>query len=133
MHRTLKAEATEPPQANRKQQQRTFDAFRAEFNCIRPHEALGQRPPRTVYNRSKRTYPKRLPELDYGDEFQTRRVSDAGVISWEGHRVFLSNVLRGELVGLKQTQETVSELYFGPVLLGTLDTLKPERGLLREA
>jgi putative transposase len=133
MHRTLKTEATQPPQANRKQQQRTFDAFRAEFNGIRPHEALGQKPPRAAYNRSKRRYPKRLPELEYGDEFQIRRVSDAGLISWEGHRLFLSNVLRGELVGLKQTKVTVSELYFGPVLLGTLDSSKPERGLVRGA
>lgn len=131
MHRTLKEEATQPPQTNMKQQQRTFDSFRIEFNRERPHEALGQKPPRTAYNRSKRAYPKRLPELEYGNEFQLRRVSDAGHISWAGSRLFLTNLLRGEMVGLKQTKETTSELYFGPVLLGMLDSTRLECGILR--
>ena len=41
MHRTLKAEATRPPQATCAAQQRVFAAFRAEFNAERPHAALG--------------------------------------------------------------------------------------------
>lgn len=131
MHRTLKQEATEPPQANLKQQQRAFNHFRREFNHERPHEALGQKPPQTAYNPSKRTYPKKLPELVYGDDFQLRRVSGAGLISWNGHRVFVSNVLCSELVGLRQKNDSVWELYFGPLLLGVLDDAKPERGLLR--
>jgi transposase InsO family protein len=63
MHRTLKAEATRPPRANRRAQQRAFNLFRYEFNHERPHEALGQKPPASIYNPSKRTYPTKLPEL----------------------------------------------------------------------
>src|SRR5205085_12384887 len=44
MHKTLKAEATKPPQAHARAQQRRFDAFRAEYNTERPHESLGQAP-----------------------------------------------------------------------------------------
>lgn len=77
MHRTLKDEATQPPQANRRQQQRTFDAFRREFNEEPPHEALGQRVPSAMYTSSKRSYPKRLPESEYSTAHQLRRVSDA--------------------------------------------------------
>lgn len=35
MHRTLKAEATKPPAANRRAQQPKFNHFRSEFNGIR--------------------------------------------------------------------------------------------------
>ena len=131
MHRTLKQEATQPPQANLKQQQRAFDDFRREFNRERPHEALGQKPPQAAYNRSKRSYPRKLPELVYDDDFQLRRVSDAGLISWNGHRVFVTNVLRGEMVGLRQKNQSAWELHFGPLVLGVLDNAKPERGLRR--
>ena len=40
MHRTLKTETTRPAGANSLQQQARFDAFVAEFNTERPHEAL---------------------------------------------------------------------------------------------
>jgi hypothetical protein len=43
MHRTLKAETARPPEADLESQQRRFDAFRKEFNEIRPHEALVRR------------------------------------------------------------------------------------------
>jgi transposase InsO family protein len=40
MHLTLKQEATRPAAENILQQQAKFDAFLAEFNQERPHEAL---------------------------------------------------------------------------------------------
>ena len=132
MHRTLKEEATHPPQANRKQQQLAFDAFRDEFNYERPHEALGQKSPATFYGASGRHYPKKLPELEYPDAFQLRRVSDVGVISWGRRRVFISNVLRGEVIGLSTHEDATADVFFGPVLLGRLRHDKPELGLVRK-
>lgn len=44
-HLTLQQEATTPPAATPRQQQRRFDQMRHVFNTERPHEALGQRPP----------------------------------------------------------------------------------------
>src|SRR6185436_11509285 len=133
MHRTLKEEATHPPQANRKQQQLAFDAFRDEFNRERPHEALGQKPPAKFYSASGRSYPKRLSELEYPDAFQLRRVSNSGVMSWAGRRLFISNVLRGQVVGLSQVDDAIWEVFFGPLLLGRLHENKPERGLVQRA
>ena len=53
MHRTLKAETASPPATDRVEQQRRFDRFRAEYNCERPHQALGQRTA-TVVSRATR-------------------------------------------------------------------------------
>lgn len=129
MHRTLKAEATDPPQANCSQQQRSFNVFRTEFNEARPHEALGMKTPSRLYASSPHAYPRRLPELDYPDTHLRRRVSDIGVIGWSGARVFLSTALAGEIVGMVETEQDTWNVYFGPVLLGILDKRAPERGL----
>jgi len=128
MHRTLKAEATNPPQARRRQQQKTFDSFVREFNEERPHEALGMKPPATVFTRSKRRYSRKLAELEYQPGHELRRVTDNGTINWDGHRVFLTNVLRNQIVGAKQKDECSWELYFGPVLLGSLHRKKNDLG-----
>jgi putative transposase len=63
MHKTLKAEATRPPKADRRAQQRRFDTFRAELNEERPHEALAQATPASCYAASPRAYPARLAPL----------------------------------------------------------------------
>lgn len=131
MHRTLKAEATDPPQLNHRKQQKAFDHFRREFNEERPHEALGMKPPSKFYARSPRPYTKKLTELEYPSTYLLRRVSDIGVISWEGHRVFLSSVLAKQVVALHQESDDRWQLYFGPILLGTLDSSKPELGVHR--
>ena len=48
MHRTLKQETAQPPAGNRREQQRTLDRFRQEYNEIRPHEALNMQTPAAV-------------------------------------------------------------------------------------
>jgi len=49
MHRTLKAQTTRPPESTFERQQQRFDYFRHEYNNERPHEALGQKRPATIY------------------------------------------------------------------------------------
>ncbi len=65
MHRTLKAEATKPAKATLRARQRCCDAFRAEYNTERPHEALANATPADRYTPSTRAYPRRLanPEV----------------------------------------------------------------------
>ena len=131
MHRTLKAETTKPPQVNLRVQQRVFDNFRSEFNDERPHEALGQKRPATAYNKSSRVYPKKLPELVYPDDYELRRVSTSGNMKWHGRQVFVSEALRYEVVGLKQTTDVTWDVYFGPIRLGTLSSERRDLGLIR--
>ena len=75
MHVDLKAETTIPPAANRSAQQRRFNAFRKDFNDVRPHEAHGQRPPASVYQPSHRTMPSKLQPPEYPAHFEVRKVS----------------------------------------------------------
>jgi hypothetical protein len=54
-HRTLKAETARPARASFSAQQRAFDRFQAEYNEERPHEALGQQVPASLYRPSLRS------------------------------------------------------------------------------
>ena len=78
MHRTLKEATATPAAANRRAQQRAFDRFRQEYNEERPHEALDQQTPGSVYAASPRPYPERVPEPEYDAGIQVRRVAPHG-------------------------------------------------------
>jgi putative transposase len=120
MHRTLKAETTRPPAANRQAQQRKFNRFREEFNNERPHEALDMATPASVYVPSRREMPDRLPPLEYPDRFEVRYVSDNGGIRWNKGWVNVSSTCIGEYVGLEEIDDGVWNVYFGPLKLGRL-------------
>jgi len=121
MHRTLKEEATRPPQCDLRAQQRVFDRFVQEYNYVRPHEALGQITPASVYTPSPRRYPLRLPAVEYPSGVQARHVRTNGSIRWRGSLIFVSETLIGEYVGLDQLDDRHFALYFGPLPLAILD------------
>jgi putative transposase len=119
-HRTLKAATAQPPAASIRAQQQRFDAFRAEYNHERPHEALGQQPPISWYAPSPRVYPRRLEEPSYAEADQVRRVRHNGEIRWSSGTIYVSNVLIGEPVGIYEAADGWLVRY-GPVELGVLD------------
>jgi transposase InsO family protein len=121
MHRTLKAETTQPPAADLSRQQCRFTRFRRCYNEERPHEALGQRPPTRLYAESSRRMPARLAPLEYPGHFEIRRVSDGGTMSWHSRPVTISTVLIHEDVGLEPIDDGLWDLHFGPVRLGRFD------------
>lgn len=121
MHRTLKEATAKPPAETLRLQQKAFDNFQREYNEDRPHEALDDATPGSRYSQSSRCYPRRLPELKYGDEMELRRVSQQGSVKWKGERTYISEVFGYETLGLKEANERWLEVYYGPILLGWLD------------
>jgi len=100
--------------------QAALDLWRQTFNYERPHETLGMRCPGEVYLASERKYEGTPEDLDY-PKMCSRRVSPKGLISLEGHPLFLSTSLGGWSVGLKPIAEDVMEVWFGRLLLGQVD------------
>lgn len=137
MHRTLKAEACAPPAATLRAQQTACDHFRTEYNTIRPHEALDQRPPATVYIPATRPFPDRLPELSYPGADAVRWVRPNGAIRWHQAELYLTPTLSGEPVGLSQVGDGCWQVAFGPLVLGTFHehdpTLRPLQPSRRRA
>ncbi len=122
MHRTVKQETACPPEGNKQRQQRSFDRFLKEYNSERPHEAIGQRTPFSLYQPSPRKYPQRVKEPEYpGSLTRVRRVRSNGEIKWNGDLIFLSEALRGEPVGLVPKDDHQWAILFGPLEIGALD------------
>ena len=120
-HRTLKQHTADPPAANRRAQQRAFESFCCEYNEQRPHQALGQQVPASLYRPSDRAYPSQLPEIEYPSSFPQRQVGKRGEIYWRGARIFVSEVLYGEPLGLEAIADGVYRVWFCSLQLGTFD------------
>jgi len=121
MHRTLKQEATKPPRANIKLQQRTFDAFVQEFNHERPHEALGMRCPAELYQPSPRPFPKVLREPEYPGHFEVRLVSRNGGVRWRKKWLNVGHSLIEERVGFEPIADGPWDAYFMTTRIGRFD------------
>jgi transposase InsO family protein len=139
MHRTLKAQTSDPAAASLFEQQARFDVFRRHYNDERPHEALDQAPPARFWTPSPRPMPQRLEEPWYDADHQVRRVRSSGEIKWNGELVFVGEALCGEIVGLAEREDGVRLVRFCDVDLGVLDRqgrfrrFAPLRHRLREA
>ena len=121
IHKTLKSYTVCPAAQTLLRQQKRFDAFCVEYNEHRPHEALDMHTPSESYTSSSKTFPSRLPEFNYGDHMQVRRVYAHGDITHQGRRLFLSESLSGEYIGLEQVDEDMSLLWYCDYLLGQLN------------
>jgi len=120
MHRTLKAEATDPPSANHRAQHRRFERWRYEFNHLRPHEAIGMQPPAQLYQRSNRRLNDHDIRLRYPKHYRVKRLSPNGVLLHQGRTYYVGEALAGVPVGLYHDPSGITELHFANIHLGYL-------------
>jgi putative transposase len=128
-HRTLKLEAASPPEANARAQQRAFDLFRRRYNEERPHAALGDKAPSSLYVPSVRRYPCGLIQMEPLVFGQILTVDRHGFIRWNRTRLFISAALACEKVTLAPEGHSRWGVYFGRILLGDFDDQHLESGL----
>jgi transposase InsO family protein len=123
LHRTLKAETAMPPAESPALQQARFDAFRRDYNTERPHEALGGATPasRLGAARGRPLLEGEPPEPIYDADHAVRRVRSNGEIKWGGRRVFVSEALAGELVGVTETVDGAWLVRFCALPVGLID------------
>lgn len=121
MHRTLKAETAKPPAGSMGRQQRRFDRWVEEFNFQRPHEALGGATPASVHVLSEREYPGEVGDPEYPGHYETRRVGNNGLLKFRMVKVYLSQALGNELVGLVEVDDGRWRVKFAGVELATYD------------
>jgi transposase InsO family protein len=126
MHRELKRETARPAAASARAQQRRFDAFRQRYNTERPHEGIGDRTPSSLWTPCMRTYPARIAPPEYPAHMEVRRVSTAGTFRLRPGQPFLSQVLKGEDIGLEEVGDGIWNIVYYRTLLGKID----ERTLL---
>ena len=59
--------------------------------------------------------------MRYPGHFELRKVASDKPIKWHDRKVFVSEMLRFDVVGLEEIAEQVWAVYYGPIFLGWLD------------
>jgi transposase InsO family protein len=122
MHRTLKADTLNPPAKTMRKQQQRFDRFRNEYNNERPHEALDNKTPASIYTASTRPYPPRLLRPEYPSGAVVCSVYDKGSFYYGGKLYFLTDVLGGRRIALvASTEDGFMNILYGHVVIASLD------------
>lgn len=131
MHRTLKQETLRPPEFSMRSQQRRFDDFCGEFNYDRPHEALDDATPGSIYERSGRDLPAELPSFVYPASFTLRTVHESGRVRWlERSLLHIGAALAGETIGFERVEPKLWFVFLGSLQLGVVDRGRLDLGLI---
>lgn len=120
MHSVYQAEVLAHPVDNRMVLQRRSDRWRAQYNCIRPHEALGLHPPAQLYHPSPRPLPHKLPTWTYPAGWLTRTINRNGRLYWMGRLRFVGEAFSGEQIGLRPASKGTWKVFLGQDLLGLI-------------
>jgi putative transposase len=118
MHLTLEKEGVDLD-ANFVSQIKKLEEFANYYNFIRPHEALGQKTPNTVYQRSSRYWDGKLKSPEYSNEYKIGKVKSCGKMSWKNREIYIGRVFEGEPIGLKLEDESL-KAYYGLIFLGVI-------------
>ena len=109
------------PAADRTAQAEAFEAFRRDYNQVRPHEALGMDTPAEHYSSSARQMPAHPPEPDYPAEAAVRKVRHNGAVKWQGSEIYVSATLAGQPVAIEETETGEWTMRFYAHQLGFID------------
>jgi transposase InsO family protein len=103
-HRTLKAEVLNYcKNKSINQCQKVFDDWRNVYNTERPHEALGMNTPVSRYRLSKRQYPEKIPDTEYGPNDEIRKVCVKGKISYKNRKFIVGKAFIGQYIAIRPT------------------------------
>ncbi len=124
-HRIYKAETLRPPARSLRAQQRRHARWLLHYNTQRPHEALGQHPPASLYYKSSRRYRPPASLFAYPARWQVYRVCPKGTIRWRGRIRLLSRILARERIGLCPTSDSTADVFIEHILVGNLHADDP--------
>lgn len=118
MHRVLKKATATPPAYTLAEQQHRFDRWRRRYNHHRPHRSLHMRVPGKLYQ-VPLTQPAR-PDWNYPSAWQRLHPDAKGRVRWRRRQRLIGQAFARRTLGLKPISASITAVYFGPHLLGTL-------------
>lgn len=114
LHRSLKVEVLSGRTWTSVEQcQPAFDEWRHIYNIERPHQALGLAVPASRYQPSPRSFPDRLPEIEYPEGEIVRKVQKRGQVFFHTDRYWVGKAFEGQPVAIRPTnQDGVYDVYY---------------------
>lgn len=119
-HRSLTAALLRRGTPQEEQRQSWLDAFRHEYNCVRPHEALQMRTPHQIWHKSLRRYRESAAPWAYPSGSEVKEVDSIGQFRLNHRRHYISKALAGRQVGLVEAQQRIL-VYYRQTLICELD------------
>jgi hypothetical protein len=93
-HRTMKQELLNHRQiTDILDAEEQFRLWRNKYNNLRPHEALGMKPPAEIYKPSQRAYKEKIEKYEYGGEYHVIKVNSWGYVRFDRWQVYLSETM----------------------------------------
>lgn len=121
MHRDISFEVESMVKGDLDHHADSLEAWRREFNEVRPHEALGMKTPSQVYVKSNSNFMGTPDKLDYPKPFIERKVGRGGLIKLDKKSIFITDSLRGWTLGLKACSENELDVHFADLNLGNIN------------
>lgn len=112
-HRTMKNELLKHNDfENIQSASSALNEWRAKYNEVRPHEALGMKRPADVYIPSDRVYDGVIKPYEYSGEFRVIKVNNWGYLRFDNIRVYLSETMADTKLEVRPAKGNVFEIYY---------------------
>jgi transposase InsO family protein len=133
MHLTLKQDLLSDPAKSLLGQQEIFDRFTETFNLERPHTALDNETPGSIYKPSARKYTCTPKEIEYKGCDSVRKVALNGKLHiLKNHPIHISDALIKQPIGITQINENIWRLQFMDIVLGHYDQKENKLSKMKE-
>jgi transposase InsO family protein len=123
-HRSFKAEVVHGRAfADVDQAQQSFDRWRAIYNDIRPHEAIGMAVPADRYRPSPRPFPEALPAIEYAPQDVLLKIDQRGRTRLLRKPFVVSTALAGHVIAARprDAEDGLYDLYFSHQHIGEIN------------
>jgi len=130
MHRSLKSEVLQGRHfKNLSECQKAFDEWRYIYNYHRPHEGIGMKVPADRYEMSRRSFPERIPEIEYIPGDHVRMVNRKGCVSFQNRDISIGTAFAGFPVAFRPTEKDGEfDVFFSSQYLIHVNLFIPPRG-----
>jgi putative transposase len=119
MHRDIASEVQTVPAGTLAEQQVHLDAWRHQFNHVRPHDALDLGVPASIYVPSPRPFMDQTHPI-YPPGMDARRINRNGYMKYGGSSHYVGQGLAGHIVGIAVIDGASLDLYLHHHELGRL-------------
>lgn len=122
-HRTLKAEALREIPDTMEEMNRQFQEWRWFYNELRPHSALGMKPPATVYRPSQRKYEEPKP-FEYNQGARLVKINNWGYLRFGPIQVYLSETMADTYMEIRPSENDTFLVIYRNYKIATVDAVE---------